>query len=148
MVVASGYYFGLGLFAPELELFWVWDLNRMLQLLFSLCLMLPLSVALFALYWHQDHWDKHPIATQLAELSSGGSWRAVAAAINTEFRRVDKFASGSVYTVCVTVSWSVHLDGHVYFGVRLCICAWSCVLRAEKLYGYVSNIVVWGEKMK
>ena len=120
MVVASGYYFGLGLFAPELELFWVWDLNWMLQLLFSLCLMLPLSVALFALYWHQDRWDKHPIATQLVELSSGGSWRAVAAAINTEFRRVDKFASGSVCTVCIRLLPSVGLC--VWLGRCVLVC--------------------------
>lgn len=101
-----GYYIGLGLFAPELSLFAVWDLSGPLQLLFSLSLILPLSVALFILYWKQDTWDRHPIAVQLAQLSNGGSWRAVASAINTEFRRIDKFASGTPgRRLYVTDSW-------------------------------------------
>ncbi|KAK7108994.1 E3 ubiquitin-protein ligase TM129-like [Littorina saxatilis] len=101
-----GYYLGLGLFAPELSLFALWELNMALQLLLSLCILPPLSLGLMVLYWHQDTWDRHPIATQLAELSNGGSWRAVASSINTEFRRIDKFASGAHgRRLYVTDSW-------------------------------------------
>ena len=94
----SGYYLGLGMFAPELSLFAVWDLNFGFQLIFSIALLVPLSVGLLVVYWKQDNWDRSPIATQLAQLSNGGSWRAVASAINNEFRRIDKFASGKYCT--------------------------------------------------
>ncbi|KAK7479297.1 hypothetical protein BaRGS_00029467 [Batillaria attramentaria] len=90
-----GYYIGLALFAPELNLLAVWELTPFFQAVFSICLGLPLTVLLFALYWHYDNWSNHPIAQQLVQLSNGGSWKAVASAVNTEFRRIDKFASGT-----------------------------------------------------
>ena len=107
--------------------------------------MLPLSVALSALYWHQDQWDKHPIATQLAELSSGGSWRAVAAAIDTEFRRVDKFASGSVCAcnLFISLSHCVHVFmcpcSCFFFFLVICACVYvlleqSCLFVNESMF--------------
>lgn len=101
-----GYYLCLALLAPELSLLAVWELTPVGQAIFSICLLLPLTVLLFALYWHLDSWGNHPIAQELAQLSNGGSWRAVASAINTEFRRIDKFASGAPgRRLYVTDSW-------------------------------------------
>ncbi|KAL8624098.1 hypothetical protein ACOMHN_036101 [Nucella lapillus] len=98
-----GYLVGLGLFAPELS---IWELTGCWQILFTACVALPLVVGACLLYWQQDNWERHPVATQLAQLGSGQGWRDVASAINTEFRRIDKFASGTHgRRLYVTDSW-------------------------------------------
>ncbi|XP_063873330.1 transmembrane protein 129-like isoform X2 [Scylla paramamosain] len=60
--------------------------------------------------WWSSGWHKHPLATSLvvyAPNNSPDAWKSVAADINTEYRRVDKFTSGvsSVYRVVATDNW-------------------------------------------
>ncbi|XP_076472348.1 E3 ubiquitin-protein ligase TM129-like [Babylonia areolata] len=99
--IPLGYVVGLGLFAPEVS---VWELAG--GWLLTACIALPLGLAACVLFWQRDGWDRHPIANQLAQLSSGRGWRDVASAINIEFRRIDKFASGSFgRRLYVTDSW-------------------------------------------
>ena len=105
----SGYYLGLGLFAPELNLFSLdqTGIGWLVYLLSSL--LLPGLSAICVLYWHRKKWDYHPIARQLNLLGdANSSWRSVASSINVEFRRVDKFTSGTPSRlVAVTDSWII-----------------------------------------
>ncbi|MPC47678.1 E3 ubiquitin-protein ligase TM129 [Portunus trituberculatus] len=60
--------------------------------------------------WWASGWHKHPLAVSLAVYAPNNSpdaWKFVAADINTEYRRVDKFTSGvsSAYRVVATDSW-------------------------------------------
>lgn len=105
----TGYYLGLGLFAPELSLYNLDQLSILwsVYLIFSLVL-LGFSL-LLAIYWHGGNWDNHPLAKELKLLGGeGNSWRSVASSINVEFRRVDKFTSGiPSRLVAVTDSWII-----------------------------------------
>ncbi|XP_007896134.1 E3 ubiquitin-protein ligase TM129 [Callorhinchus milii] len=72
-----------------------------------IAVLIPTFVSLVALYWSLNKWGNHPIARSLAyhALPQSG-WRAVASSVNTEFRRIDKFASGALGArVIVTDTW-------------------------------------------
>ena len=113
----TGYYFGLGLFEPELGLFSVDQLGIgwLVYLLFSL--LLPGLAAICVLYWRGKKWDNHPLARQLNLLGdANSSWRSVASSINIEFRRVDKFTSGTPSRlVAVTDSWIIKTSTYSVF---------------------------------
>ncbi|XP_040448019.1 E3 ubiquitin-protein ligase TM129 isoform X2 [Falco naumanni] len=62
-----------------------------------------------AYYWSRKGWNNHPLARTLAvhALPQSG-WREVASSINTEFRRIDKFATGAPGArVIVTDTWVI-----------------------------------------
>ena len=106
----SGYYVMLGWFAPELDLFTPWSLPIICQLYLSVSVFLVLLAACVVLYWSRNNWNSHPIAKQLGYLADeNSSWRAVAASINIEFRRIDKFTSGmpTGRRIVVTDSWVI-----------------------------------------
>lgn len=107
-LLSSGYYIILGLFAPQLELFDPWLAHTGFQILLVLSLATVTAACLLVYYWSRNKWDNHPIAKQLGYLGDENSnWRAVAASINIEFRRIDKFSSGipTGRRVIVTDSW-------------------------------------------
>ncbi|XP_028816195.1 E3 ubiquitin-protein ligase TM129 [Denticeps clupeoides] len=68
-----------------------------------------LSSCLLSLSWCQRQWASHPIPKALAaHAPAQSSWRAVASSINTEFRRIDKFATGVPGArVIVTDTWII-----------------------------------------
>ncbi|XP_048639986.1 histone RNA hairpin-binding protein isoform X1 [Marmota marmota marmota] len=77
------------------------------QLFLLLAVTLPSVASILIYYWSQDQWTCHPLARTLAlyALPQSG-WQAVAASINTEFRRIDKFATGVPGArVIVTDTW-------------------------------------------
>lgn len=104
----SGYYVCLGLFAPSLRLFMPWSAHLYYQIFLTVsCIIVLLAVGL-VYYWWQGKWNNHPIARELGHLGDADSnWRAVATAINIEFRRIDKFMAGppTGRRVLVTDSW-------------------------------------------
>jgi len=107
---SSGYYFTLGLFAPELDLFLPWRSPAWSQTLLAFSLSLVTIASLIVFYWSRNNWKNHPIARQLSKLSdANSSWRSVASSINVEFRRIDKFTSGppTGRRVIVTDSWVI-----------------------------------------
>ncbi|KAJ8316912.1 hypothetical protein KUTeg_004816 [Tegillarca granosa] len=111
-----GYYVCLGLFSPQLQLFYPWDLNAKWKLFLAICLILPLVAAGLIYYWSRRKWDNHPIARQLHYLGNGDSWRAVASSINIEFRRFDKFMSGvKGRQVVVTDSWVMKVSTYFVY---------------------------------
>ncbi|XP_060565475.1 E3 ubiquitin-protein ligase TM129-like [Ruditapes philippinarum] len=104
------YYIVLGLFAPELQLFTPWLAPAVFQLLLVTAITLTSAACLLVFYWSRSNWDNHPIAKELGYLGDENStWRAVAASINIEFRRIDKFSSGipTGRRVIVTDSWVI-----------------------------------------
>ena len=69
----------------------------------------PILVALLAaVYWTADNHRHHPIARRLS-LFDASDYAQVATAINTEYRRFDKFAVclGGVRRLIVTDSWII-----------------------------------------
>ena len=72
-------------------------------------LVIPACVFAFALFWHKNKCENHPLVRQLSKLAGEqDSWRAVASSINIEFRRIDKFTSGTPSRlIAVTDSWII-----------------------------------------
>ena len=92
---------------PMLDVFWL------IYLVISL--LIPSTALLLAFYWSRKQWSNHPIATTLQCLSSSGSnWRSIASSINLEFRRIDKFTTGSYgRRLIVTDSWLIMTSTYV-----------------------------------
>ncbi|KAG8591210.1 hypothetical protein GDO81_000087 [Engystomops pustulosus] len=102
-----GYYIGMCFAAPEKQLYSVYTAGEGWKM-FALCaVILPTAVGFLALYWSQKRWSNHPLARTLCHHALPQSdWRVVASSINTEFRRIDKFATGVPGArVIVTDTW-------------------------------------------
>ncbi|KAG3277066.1 E3 ubiquitin-protein ligase TM129 [Ictidomys tridecemlineatus] len=102
-----GYYVGMCCAASEKRLYSPSHAPEAWQLFLLLAVTLPSVASILIYYWSQDQWTCHPLARTLAlyALPQSG-WQAVAASINTEFRRIDKFATGVPGArVIVTDTW-------------------------------------------
>ncbi|XP_012590331.1 PREDICTED: E3 ubiquitin-protein ligase TM129 [Condylura cristata] len=102
-----GYYVGMCFAASEKRLYSPGQAPEAWRLFLFLALALPSVAGILVYHWSRDHWAHHPLARTLAlyALPQSG-WRAVAASINTEFRRIDKFATGAPGArVIVTDTW-------------------------------------------
>ncbi|XP_030595298.1 E3 ubiquitin-protein ligase TM129 isoform X2 [Archocentrus centrarchus] len=111
-----GYYMGMCIAAPEKNLGNIYQVSDGWRafLLLSLCLHLVSWALVF--YWSRGHWHNHPISQVLqAHVQPPySSWGSVAVSINTEFRHIDKFATGVPGArVIVTNSWVLKSDCHV-----------------------------------
>ena len=95
MFILTGYYIGLGLFSPQLGLLTPWKIGILWQIYLTASVTYLIASLLLAYWWTKSKYDNHPIAKQLQLLGNGNSWRAVASSINIEFRRVDKFTTGT-----------------------------------------------------
>ena len=73
-----------------------------LRLVLNACLLTPVLTSLVVMRWHRNDHFEHPIVRQLrlfvqtTSRNPDQTWHTVESSINTEFRRHDKFASGSV----------------------------------------------------
>ncbi|CAG2061342.1 unnamed protein product, partial [Timema podura] len=73
-------------------------------------LLLPVSAGILVMSWWKDRWKFHPIARTLSAFCSQNnppSWVLVAAEINIEFRRIDKFCveTNPVVRLIATDNW-------------------------------------------
>ncbi|XP_073898861.1 E3 ubiquitin-protein ligase TM129 isoform X3 [Castor canadensis] len=102
-----GYYMGMCFAASEKHLYSPTQAPEAWRLFFLLALILPSVACALVYYWSQDRWARHPLARTLALYALPQStWQAVASSINTEFRRIDKFATGAPGArVVVTDTW-------------------------------------------
>ncbi|XP_078534756.1 E3 ubiquitin-protein ligase TM129 [Lissotriton helveticus] len=115
--IPLGYFIGMCFAAPEKQLYNVYIASEGWKLFILLAVLLPAITSMFALYWSQNHWGNHPLARTLAHHALAHSeWRAVASSVNTEFRRIDKFATGSPTSrIIVTDNWVMKVTTyHVY----------------------------------
>ncbi|XP_072042259.1 E3 ubiquitin-protein ligase TM129-like [Amphiura filiformis] len=106
-----GYYIGLSFVAPDLNLQTPWEANSLWQLYLLASTIYLICASALAVYWKSHKWSCHRIARTLSY--HGTSWRAVAAAIDIEFRRIDKFTSGpSGARVIITDSWIMKVSAY------------------------------------
>ncbi|ELK06590.1 E3 ubiquitin-protein ligase TM129 [Pteropus alecto] len=102
-----GYYVGMCFAASEKRLYSPGQAPEAWRLFLLLAVTLPTIACTLIYYWSRDRWARHPLARTLAlyALPQSG-WRAVASSVNTEFRRIDKFATGAPGArVIVTDTW-------------------------------------------
>ncbi|XP_075355707.1 E3 ubiquitin-protein ligase TM129 [Mycteria americana] len=104
-----GYYLGMCFAAPEKHLCFFHLAPKGWKTFFFFAVLFPAITSALAYYWSRKGWNNHPLARTLAvhALPQSG-WRAVASSINTEFRRIDKFATGTPGArVIVTDTWVI-----------------------------------------
>ncbi|XP_063343538.1 E3 ubiquitin-protein ligase TM129 isoform X1 [Pelmatolapia mariae] len=117
-----GYYMGMCVAAPEKNLVNIYQVsdNWRAFLLLSLCLQLVSWIIVF--YWSRRRWHNHPISKVLqAHVQPPfSSWGSVAVSINTEFRHIDKFATGAPGArVIVTDTWVLKVTTyHIYMALQ------------------------------
>ncbi|XP_053433777.1 E3 ubiquitin-protein ligase TM129 isoform X2 [Nycticebus coucang] len=102
-----GYYVGMCFAASEKRLYSPSQAPEAWRLFLLMAVTLPSLACTLIYYWSFDQWARHPLARTLAlyALPQSG-WQAVASSINTEFRRIDKFATGVPSArVIVTDTW-------------------------------------------
>ncbi|XP_058402512.1 E3 ubiquitin-protein ligase TM129 isoform X2 [Diceros bicornis minor] len=102
-----GYYVGMCFAASEKQLYSPSRAPEAWQLFLLLVVTLLTVTCSLIYYWSRDRWARHPLARTLALYALPQSdWRAVASSVNTEFRRIDKFATGAPGArVIVTDTW-------------------------------------------
>uniref|UniRef100_A0A8I3VZP3 Histone RNA hairpin-binding protein n=1 Tax=Callithrix jacchus TaxID=9483 RepID=A0A8I3VZP3_CALJA len=103
----AGYYVGMRLAASEKWLHSPSQAPEAWRLFLLLAVTLPSIACILIYYWSRDQWACHPLARTLAlyALPQSG-WQGVASSINTEFRQIDKFATGAPGArVIVTDTW-------------------------------------------
>ncbi|KAH0624415.1 hypothetical protein JD844_031827 [Phrynosoma platyrhinos] len=102
-----GYYIGMCFAAPEKQLCSFYQIPEGWKVFFFLAVLAPTVAGVLAYYWSQNGWSNHPLVKTISLYALPQSdWRAVASSINTEFRRIDKFATGAPGArVIVTDTW-------------------------------------------
>ncbi|XP_066505363.1 E3 ubiquitin-protein ligase TM129 [Hoplias malabaricus] len=104
-----GYYIGMCFAAPEENLLYIHQASQGWQIYFGLSMAFLLLSFALVFYWAKNQWSNHPISKTLAIYALPQcSWRAVASSVNTEFRRIEKFATGPPDArVIVTDTWVI-----------------------------------------
>ncbi|XP_071386386.1 E3 ubiquitin-protein ligase TM129 isoform X2 [Centroberyx affinis] len=103
-----GYYMGMCIAAPEKNLGYIHQVSDSWQVFLLISFCLQLASWTLIIYWSRHHWSNHPIsrALQAHSLPPHSAWGTVATSINTEFRRIDKFATGAPEArVIITDTW-------------------------------------------
>ncbi|KAG7241641.1 hypothetical protein INR49_025403 [Caranx melampygus] len=117
-----GYYMGMCIAAPEKNLVFVHQVSNSWRAFLLLSLCLQLTSWTLVIYWSRHHWHNHPIsrALQAHVQPPHPGWGSVAANVNTEFRRIDKFATGAPGArVIVTDSWVLKVTTyHVHMALQ------------------------------
>ncbi|XP_040904936.1 E3 ubiquitin-protein ligase TM129 [Toxotes jaculatrix] len=121
-VLPLGYYMGMCIAAPEKNLGYIHQVSDSWRAFLVLSLCLQLASWTLVIYWSRHHWHNHPISRSLQAhvQPPHSSWGQVAANINTEFRRIDKFATGAPGArVIVTDTWVLKVTTyHVYMALQ------------------------------
>ncbi|XP_031734280.1 E3 ubiquitin-protein ligase TM129 isoform X1 [Anarrhichthys ocellatus] len=117
-----GYYMGMCIAAPEKNLGYIHQVSDSWRAFLLLSLCIQLTSWTLVIYWSRHHWHNHPIsrALQAHIQPPHPGWGSVASSINTEFRRIDKFATGAPGArVIVTDSWVLKVTTyHVYMALQ------------------------------
>ncbi|XP_076594911.1 E3 ubiquitin-protein ligase TM129 [Chaetodon auriga] len=117
-----GYYIGMCIAAPEKNLGYIHKVSDSWRAFLLLSLCLQLASWTLIIYWSRHHWFNHPIsrALQAHVQPPHFSWGSVATSINSEFRRIDKFATGAPGArVIITDSWVLKVTTyHIYMALQ------------------------------
>ncbi|XP_034286407.1 E3 ubiquitin-protein ligase TM129 [Pantherophis guttatus] len=112
-----GYYLGMCFAAPEKQLCNISQAHILWQTFFAGALLLLVLAGTFTYYWSREGWSHHPLVQLLSTfaLPPHAGWWTVASAINTEFRRIDKFATGPPGArLIVTDSWIIKVTTYSF----------------------------------
>ena len=105
-ILLIAYYIGLSFVAPDLHLFYLDEISLWMLLYLMVSTIVCISTFALCYYWSKNNWGNHPIARALQHQGNNTAWTDVAARMNTEFRRIDKFTTGPPdVRVIVTDSW-------------------------------------------
>ncbi|XP_020503399.1 E3 ubiquitin-protein ligase TM129 isoform X2 [Labrus bergylta] len=117
-----GYYLGMCLAAPDKNLLYVHQVSDGWRTFLLVSLGLQLLGWMLVVYWSRRNWTYHPIsrALQAHVRPPNSNWGSVASSINTEFRRIDKFATGAPGArVIITDTWVLKVTTyHVYIALQ------------------------------
>ncbi|KAF7644975.1 hypothetical protein LDENG_00212770 [Lucifuga dentata] len=117
-----GYYMGMCVAAPEKNLAYIHQVSDTWRLFVLLSLCLHFTSWILVIYWSRCRWYNHPIcrSLQVHTLPPHFDRGAVATSINTEFRRIDKFATGAPEArVIITDTWVLKVTTyHVYLALQ------------------------------
>jgi hypothetical protein len=117
--IPIGYYIFMGLSLPELNLFDLSEVNVYwrVYLLFSISFAVGLITLVY--YWKQNEFRNHPIAVYLRKADPNHNWKQAANQINIEFRRVEKFSTGSSFynRIYVADNWLIKVN---LYSVNIC----------------------------
>ncbi|XP_030001264.1 E3 ubiquitin-protein ligase TM129 isoform X1 [Sphaeramia orbicularis] len=117
-----GYYLGMCIAAPEKNMEYFSQVSDSWRMFLFGALGLHLISWTLVIYWSHGHWHNHPIskALQAHVRPPHSGWGSVASSVNTEFRRIDKFATGvHGARVIVTDSWVLKVTTyHVYMALQ------------------------------
>jgi hypothetical protein len=121
-LIPIGYYFFIGLFLNELKLFNFVNLPIYWSIYLSFSILFPIGISTLIYFWSLNDYKNHPISVKLRRISSfpnvANSWKLVANEINVEFRRIDKFASGSLFNrIYLTDNWILKVN---LYSVNVC----------------------------
>lgn len=95
-----------------------------LGFMWSLCMVCCLSFSficvLIVFHWMNSNWAAHPIAVELSKLTmSTEGWRSIMSSINLEFRRFDKFTTGThSRRLIVTDTWLMMTSTYTIYVAR------------------------------
>ncbi|XP_032093694.1 E3 ubiquitin-protein ligase TM129 [Thamnophis elegans] len=112
-----GYYFGMCFAAPEKQLSTISEASELWKTFFVGAVLLLILAVTFAFLWSRDGWSRHPLVQNLScyALAPHGTWQTVASSIDTEFRRIDKFATGPPGgRLIVTDSWIIKVTTYSF----------------------------------
>lgn len=117
-----GYYIGMCIAAPEKNLGYIHQVSHSWRAFLLLSVCLQLASWTLIIYWSRHHWHNHPIsrALQAHVQPPHFSWGSVATSINSEFRHIDKFATGAPGArVIITDSWVLKVTTyHIYMALQ------------------------------
>ncbi|XP_076005343.1 E3 ubiquitin-protein ligase TM129 [Genypterus blacodes] len=117
-----GYYMGMCIAAPEKNLGYIHQVSESWRVFLLLSICIQLASWTLVIYWSRHHWYNHPISRSLQAhtLPPHFGRGAVASSINTEFRRIDKFATGAPGArIIITDTWVLKVTTyHVYLALQ------------------------------
>lgn len=134
-----GYFFCFPLFVESFEEQKFWQEKCIWEAAVGISVVFPTVIIMIALYWAMEDWKHHPAVKVLAQY--GQPWRVVAARIDMEFRRVDKFASGTgtMTRVIVTDSWIIKTTPYRLFIIQQSDTSLTLTESSEHALSHVSN---------
>lgn len=115
-----GYYLFIGFNVPQFNLF-TFECSIYWRIYLTVSLIIAIGITTIVYNWKKENFSNHPIVKsleKLAQLNSNSSWKQIANEINIEFRRVEKFSSGSLNNrFYLTDNWFIKVN---LYSIKFC----------------------------
>lgn len=101
-----GYFIFMATFSTDFV-----TLNSFWQLYLNISILVAVFFLSLVYYWKVNNYNNHLVAQKLKKFARASTWKQLANQINIEFRRVDKFQTGSLFNrVYVTDNWLIKVS--------------------------------------